>query len=115
MLTRPLMLPPAPSALRSCCSLTDCAVGLTEPSGLRCALAGAADITSSASANAPTIKRACARNPAMPNLLRYPSCRFERRDAPSVRLYEAIVSRYAVCHPQAPELYRRFVTRSLKI
>src|SRR5436305_13472431 len=58
------------NSLRSCCSLTEAAVGLTELGC--CALAGAAMARSSATASAPMMKRACARNLAMPNLPDFP-------------------------------------------
>src|SRR5436305_2625571 len=54
------------NSLRSCCSFTDEAVGFTALGC--CAMAGVATASSSATANAPMMKRACARNLAMPNL-----------------------------------------------
>src|SRR5436190_5500486 len=67
MVTRPWIASPVPSAVRSCCSLTDAAVGLTALGC--CALAGAAIAMINASASAPMMKRACATNLAMLNLL----------------------------------------------
>src|SRR5215212_446322 len=66
MVTRPCTASPFPRALRSCCSFTEDAVGLTELGC--CAPAGAATARISAKTNAPMMKRACASNPAMPNL-----------------------------------------------
>src|SRR5829696_7347682 len=104
MLTRPWTAPPEPSAFRSCCSLTEDAVGLTELGC--CAPAGAATARISAKTNAATMKRACASSPAMQNLPDFPRCRIGcgQHLAPSTALFqEAMVSRYAVCQPQAPD------------
>src|SRR5262247_1571341 len=57
------------SSPRSWLSLTELAVGLTEPSGLRCALAGAAQATINASAIAPTTNRMRVKSVAMVFLL----------------------------------------------
>src|SRR5215212_10499845 len=66
MVTRPCTASPFPRALRSCCSFTEDAVGLTELGC--CAPAGAATARISAKTNAPMMKRACASNLTMPNL-----------------------------------------------
>src|SRR5213078_82556 len=98
MLTRPLTAPPVPSALRSCCSFTDDAVGLTDVGC--CALAGAAMASTKATASAPKMKRACARNLAMLNLPDFLAPRLlRRRVIPAPPRYDAMVSRYAVCQP----------------
>src|SRR5690349_10614068 len=91
MVTRPLTAPPGCSACRSCCSLTELAVGLTEPSGLRCcAAAGIAMITSNASDNAPTRKRNCAKTFAIP--LSPKDFFFEHGCGPDIRAAPAVAS-----------------------
>ena len=120
MLTRPLIEPPDCSALRSCCSFTALAVGLTEPSGLRCALAGSATASASSDdASAPMMKRACARQSrhAEPPLI-FSLCRPERRRrgvsaAPRRRLRSRSSRDTRSASPRRRSRSRACVTRSL--
>ena len=106
MLTRPLIVPPLCSALSSCCSFTELAVGLTER---RCCcappeVAMATSKRDGQRADDETSLRETA-SPCRNLLTHVPVLRHRRdvvRRATGVD-YVAIVSRYAVCQPQAPE------------